>query len=79
MFPILVQKLIANLTGVDRLSGVATAGFATITNGKMWRSVGWLLLGVLLMILGLFWLIRTVRGDSAPSVGQAADLAALAA
>lgn len=77
MFPDLVQKLISGLTGVDKLGGVFTAGFATITNGKMWRSVGWLMLGVLLMILGLFWFISTVRGG--PSAGQAAELAAVAA
>lgn len=35
-----------------------TAFFATITNGKMWRSLGWILLGLLMTILGAALLIR---------------------
>lgn len=36
----------------------ALSGFYDVlTNGKMWRSLGWLLLGIVLMILGLaLWL-----------------------
>ena len=29
-----------------------------LTNGKMWRSLGWLLLGVLLMIAGTALLLK---------------------
>lgn len=45
------------------LGGVVDAGqalgafFDTITNGRMWRSLGWLLLGVVLIIIGAaMWL-----------------------
>ncbi len=29
--------------------------WAAIADGKLWRSVGWLLLGLLLMLLGVSW------------------------
>jgi hypothetical protein len=35
-----------------------TAFYEVVTNGKMWRSLGWLLLGVLIMILGLGLLLK---------------------
>lgn len=35
-----------------------TAFYAVITNGKLWRSLGWLLLGILLMLAGLGWWLK---------------------
>ena len=34
-----------------------TAFYDVLTNGKMWRSLGWLALGVLLMLAGLAWML----------------------
>lgn len=34
-----------------------SAFYDVLTNGKMWRSLGWLLLGVILMFSGIFMLI----------------------
>lgn len=46
--------------GVQQLSGTAATLFGffdTVTNGKMWRSLGWLLLGLALTGVGLsLWL-----------------------
>lgn len=43
------------LPGVGQLSdvGAALVGFfATVTDGKMWRSLAWIVLGVVLIIAG---------------------------
>lgn len=44
----------------DPLSGIAgalTAFYHAVTDGKLWRSVGWLLLGIALMLTGvLLWI-----------------------
>ena len=39
--------------------------WAGLTDGKMWRSLGWVLLGVLLMILGGVLLARLSAGQIA--------------
>jgi hypothetical protein len=39
--------------------------WAGLTDGKLWRSVGWLLLGVLLMLLGAVLLARESAGQIA--------------
>ena len=33
--------------------GVFEAAWTMLTDGKMWRSLGWLLLGIVLMLLGV--------------------------
>lgn len=41
---------------IDPLAGIAgslEAFFGALTDGKMWRSIGWILLGILLMLLGV--------------------------
>ena len=50
--------------------GVRAAGFATITDGKMWRSLGWRILGFLLMVFGInLWLHNPV-GHALADVGK---------
>jgi hypothetical protein len=49
----------------DALSGIAgalSAFYTAITDGKLWRSVGWLLLGIFLLGLGAF-LMSGVQKD----------------
>ena len=56
------------------------AGFATViegiwtelTNGKMWRSLGWLLLGIVLMLLAVGWWIGPSAARRSP-LGVAAE------
>lgn len=45
----------ANASGVNfsSIQNALTAFYDKVTDGKMWRSLGWLLLGVLLIITGL--------------------------
>lgn len=35
-----------------------TAFYDVLTNGKMWRSLGWLVLGVVLIVAGLGWWLK---------------------
>lgn len=76
MFWDLVQKMIPGLSGVDRFAAVFTATVGTLTDGKMWRSLGWLLLGLVLIIIGILWLMR---GPLERKATQAGEIAALAA
>jgi hypothetical protein len=56
-------------------AGVQAGGFITVIegiwtelrNGKMWRSLGWLLLGVLLMLLGASWWLGPSAARAAPT------------
>jgi len=77
MFWDLVQKMIPGLSGVDRLSAVFTAAFGALSDGRMWRSLGWLFLGLVLMVVAIVWLAGGILGRTVPSDGAA--VAALAA
>jgi len=41
--------------------------WAGITDGKFWRSLGWLLLGITLMLLGVLWWIGPSAARSNPA------------
>jgi len=72
----LVQKLIPGLSGVDRLAAVFTAAFGALSDGKMWRSLGWLFLGLVLMVVAVVWLASGVLGRTVPDGAAVAALAA---
>ena len=76
MFWDLVQKMIPGLSGVDRLAAVFTAAFGALSDGRMWRSLGWLALGVALIIVAVVWLAGGVLGRTAPDGAAVAALAA---
>lgn len=76
MFWDLVQKLIPGLSGVDRLAAVFTAAFGALSDGKMWRSLGWLFLGLVLMVVAVVWLASGVLGRTVPDGAAVAALAA---
>lgn len=57
LFGRLSSKL-GGLSGVDKLTGTIGAFFSVVTNPRMWRSVGWFLLGLLLFIVGVLFLIK---------------------
>lgn len=44
--------------------------YAGVTDGKMWRSLGWLLLGVLLMIMGALLMARQSAGEVAAGLAR---------
>lgn len=64
------------LQGADRVAATIAAIAKALTDGKMWRSLGWLVLGLVLMGIGLWLLLRPHVSKAA---GQAGDVAALAA
>jgi hypothetical protein len=49
---------------VESMANVLAAIWADLTDGKMWRSLGWLLAGLVLMITGIWLWI----GHPLPSV-----------
>lgn len=79
MFWDLVNLLIPGLTGVDRLGAVFAAGFGTITDGKMWRSLGWITLGLVIMTVAVVWLMGGILEKTVPDAGSLGSVAALAA
>lgn len=51
-----VAGQIANTAGASAFTSTTNAlssFYTVITNGKMWRSLGWLLLGIVLMFIGI--------------------------
>jgi FtsH-binding integral membrane protein len=58
LFGDLLGWLVPGTSGLERVGAVLTAFFGTITDGKMWRSLGWLLLGLLIMGFALLWLSK---------------------
>ena len=79
MFWDLVQKLIPGLTGVDRLSAVFAAAFGTISDGRMWRSLGWIALGLTLFVVAIAWLAGGILEKTVPDASSIGSIAALAA
>jgi hypothetical protein len=48
---------IANAGPLAGIAGSLEAFFGAVTDGKLWRSLGWILLGILLMLAGvLLWI-----------------------
>ena len=41
--------------------------WSELSNGKMWRSLGWLLLGVVLMMLGIVWWVGPSAARRSPA------------
>jgi hypothetical protein len=54
------ENIVNAAENADPLGGIAGAlgaFFKAVTDGKMWRSLGWLVLGILLMLFGvLLWI-----------------------
>lgn len=66
------------LSGADRVAGTIAAIAHAVTDGKMWRSLGWVVLGVVLMFIGISLLLRPYMSKAAGDLGGIAELAALA-
>lgn len=74
-----VQKLVNDATGgavssFQDVSHALSGFFAVLTDGKMWRSLGWLLLGVILMFTGIGLIIGPSAARRSP-LGVAAGFA----
>lgn len=59
------------------LFGSVTAFFATITDGKMWRSFGWIILGVLIMAFGINLWLHNPLGRAVGGAARAGEAAAV--
>lgn len=56
------------LHGVEEIGAVVQAGFNAVTDGKMWRSVGWIILGIVMLIIGIrIWMKKPIVPE-APDV-----------
>lgn len=49
---------VSALSGVDKLAGTIGAVARALFDGKMWRSLGWLLLGLVFIWMGVLLLLR---------------------
>ena len=61
--------------GASGLAQTVGAIWTNLRDGKMWRSLGWLLLGIVLMLLGVLWWIGPSSARALPGAGAAARLA----
>lgn len=53
--------------GVEASADALGAIWADLSNGKLWRSLGWLLLGIVLMLLGLLLWIGPSAARRSPA------------
>lgn len=53
--------------GVQGVGQAVTAIWTNLRDGKMWRSLGWLLLGITLMLVGALWWIGPSSGRANPA------------
>lgn len=68
------QQLATEVPGIH----VAEAIWTQLTNAKMWKSLGWLLLGIVLMLAGVLLWIGPSAARRSP-IGMAADAGRAAA
>lgn len=66
------------LHGLDSIGATLQAFYADLTDWKLWRSLGWIVLGVALVIAGLYLWFRTsgmysrLEGEFTSAVGKVA-------
>jgi len=53
------------------IAGAAEAFFTAVTDGKLWRSLGWVLLGIILVMAGVYLWIVPPAANKALAVKQA--------
>lgn len=56
------------LAPFSSIQNALSAFYRKVTDGKMWRSLGWILLGVLLMIMGIALYLRKTIGGTLASL-----------
>jgi hypothetical protein len=63
------------LQGITTLALAVTRFGEMLTDYRMWRSVGWVILGIVMMILGLVWWLRAPITHAAGEVAKVAAVA----
>lgn len=71
-FADLLQQLLPGTSGVERLAAVFTAALAALSDVRMWRSLGWMVIGVAMMGLGIYLLARQALPSASKLVSEAA-------
>lgn len=57
------QQLAGEAPGISTVEAIWTE----LTDGRMWRSLGWLILGIVLMLLGVAWWIGPSAARRSPA------------
>jgi len=65
---------VAALSGADKVAGTMAAIARVLFDGKTWRSVGWIMLGLLLLLAGVLLLLRKPIEGAAGTAAKAALL-----
>lgn len=58
-------------SGTSSITAAVGAVWETVTNYRMWRSLGWLFLGILVMVLGLLIWNRKAIGSGIKTATEA--------
>lgn len=58
---------VANAGPIGGAITLAEGIWAQLTDGRMWRSLGWLILGVILMLVGVLWWIGPSAARRSPA------------
>lgn len=75
-----ITTIVGDLTGTTELSDaekgidVAVRFFQVLTDGAMWRSLGWLILGLILFGVGLALLLRAPIEREVGTIAKAVAL-----
>lgn len=57
-----LQQAVPALSGIEGVARIIGDFFTALTDGKMWRSLGWLLLGIILTLAGAaLWLKGSIN------------------
>lgn len=67
-----IQGIISLPNDAGKAAGILGEAWATITDFRMWRSLGWLLLGILLIVLGFVIWNRQALGQAATVLAESA-------
>lgn len=78
IFSTILNGLTGGVSGdITDVGATLAAFFGTITDGKMWRSLGWLFLGIIMIGIGINFLTRDLQAKVAAPIAKAAELGAL--
>lgn len=74
----IIHDFTSGLSGIERVGAVLEAGYKAVTDWHFWVSLGWTLLGLFLMGIGIYLWIRTsgayksVEAEITGAVGKVA-------
>ncbi len=72
-----IEGPVAAAKGITDVGSTIALVWKSLSDGKMWRSMGWILLGWILVIVGILVMFRKPISNTITTAGKAAELAAL--